>query len=161
MQQNTTLQHFFVCLFLQNLASLRGPSQVGVSSDCLRLAPPGCGLWLYESERTLGGGRWDQLNCSSILEIWKLVLALEAGNSRVYERHEEVETQNSGEGSYRGCGSGSSQYRQVLFEEPVVLSEPEFREKDLCVRESRQYSELLCSLWLSLPSVAAMDLSQI
>lgn len=47
----------FFCLFLQNLASLRGPSQVGVSSGCLRLAPPGCGLWLYESERTLGGGQ--------------------------------------------------------------------------------------------------------
>lgn len=66
-------------------------------------------------------GRWDQLNCSSILGIWELVLALEAGNSRVYERHGEVETQNSGEGSCRGCALGSSQYRQVLFEEPVVM----------------------------------------
>lgn len=90
---------------------------------------PGCGLWLYESERTLSGGRWDQLNCSSIVGIWELVLALEAGNSRVSERHDEVETQNSGEGSSRGCASGSSQYRQVLFEEPVVMSELEFRER--------------------------------
>lgn len=44
------------------------------------LAFPGCGLWVYESERALGGGQWDQLNYSPVLESWELVVALEAGN---------------------------------------------------------------------------------
>lgn len=83
-------------------------------------------LWLYESERALGGGQWDQLNCSSILGSWELVVALEGGNI-VYERHDEVEavwrhTQNPGERSSRDCASGSSQYRHGLAS--MLLSGP-------------------------------------
>lgn len=52
-----------VCLFLQTVASLRGPSQVGASSGCPLGLP-----WLWplglRIRKALGGGRWDQLNYS-------------------------------------------------------------------------------------------------
>lgn len=80
---NTTLPTLL--FVLQNVASLRGPSQVGVSSGCLCLASPGCGLWLYESEKALGGGWWHQIICNSIPRSWELLVALEGGNNRVCE----------------------------------------------------------------------------